>query len=326
MRRTIISIVGLTLIAGTMFASGNTEDERGQIAGIVFQADQFFQMIQVGMRAAAQEYGVEMFLGNSDNSPQTEIELVNTYITGGVDAIVVSPLSETASVQALREAHEEGIHIVTYNSPLAADFPKSYINSNQYQLGSSTGTVAARYVADLPGNRVNVAILAFDSLLPEISDQRVSGFLDTLAESGKTVTIVARQDGFLAEMALQTSTDIMTANDALDIIFAANEGGTVGAVQAIRNAGRDDIAVFGTDATEQLLAFLLDEANILHAVTGQQPFEIGYQAVEHAILAMRGEPVESEVVVPGVLLTRDDPQAVRAFQKELADITTRIGN
>ena len=326
MKRIVTGIAVLAFVAGTGFASGGAEDEGERVAGIVFQADQFFQVIQVGMRAAADEYGVELFLGNSDNSPQTEIELVNTYITGGVDAIAVSPLSETASVQALREAHEEGIHIITYNSPLAADFPESYINSSQYDLGRSTGTAAAQYAAALPGDGVNVAVLAFDSQLPEISDQRVSGFLDSLAESGKTVNVVARQDGFLAEMALQTSTDIMTANAALDIIFAANEGGTVGAVQAVRNAGRDGVAVFGTDATEQLAAFLLDDEEILRAVTGQQPFEIGYRAVENAVLAMRGASIEAEVVVPGVLLTRDDPDGIRAFQRELADITARIGN
>jgi ABC-type sugar transport system substrate-binding protein len=127
-------------------------------------------------------------------------------------------------------------------------------------------------------------------------------------------------------MALQTSTDIMTANEELDLIFAANEGGTVGAVQAVRNAGRaGETVVFGTDATEQLTQFLLDDDGILQAVTGQQPFEIGYQAVENAILASRGEDVEAEVIVPGVLLSRERPGEVTDFQEELQSIMEQIG-
>jgi ABC-type sugar transport system substrate-binding protein len=326
MKRAIALLVALTFVSAGAFAGGQGEDDGERVAGIVFQADQFFQIIQVGMQAAADEYGAELLLGNSDNSPQKEIELVNTYLTGGVDAIAISPLSETASVQALQEANEEGVEIVTYNSPLGADFPVSYINSSQYELGASTGEAAAEFVSGMSGDSVNVAVLAFDSQLPEISDQRVSGFLDALAESGKEVNIVSRQDGYLAEMALQTSTDIMTANEELDLIFAANEGGTVGAVQAVRNAGRaGETVVFGTDATEQLTQFLLDDDGILQAVTGQQPFEIGYQAVENAILASRGEDVEAEVIVPGVLLSRERPGEVTDFQEELQSIMEQIG-
>ncbi|NBF40819.1 MAG: substrate-binding domain-containing protein [Spirochaetes bacterium] len=326
MKRAIVLILALSVMATGAFAGGQGEDDGERVAGIVFQADQFFQIIQLGMQAAADEYGANLLLGNSDNSPQKEIELVNTYLTGGVDAIAISPLSETASVQALEEANEEGVEIVTYNSPLGADFPVSYINSSQYELGSSTGEAAAEYVSGLSGDSINVAVLAFDSQLPEISDQRVSGFLDALADSGKDVNIVSRQDGYLAEMALQTSTDIMTANNELDLIFAANEGGTVGAVQAVRNAGRaGETVVFGTDATQQLTQFLLADDGILQAVTGQQPFEIGFQAIENAILASRGESVEAEVIVPGVLLTRERADDVRDFQEELESIMQQIG-
>ena len=326
MKRAIVLILALSVMTTGAFAGGQAEDDGERVAGIVFQADQFFQIIQLGMQAAADEYGADLLLGNSDNSPQKEIELINNYLTAGVDAIAISPLSETASVQALEEANEEGVEIVTYNSPLGADFPVSYINSSQYELGSSTGEAAAEYVSGMSGDAINVAVLAFDSQLPEISDQRVSGFLDALEESGKNVNIVSRQDGYLAEMALQTSTDIMTANDELDLIFAANEGGTVGAVQAVRNAGRaGETVVFGTDATQQLTQFLLADDGVLQAVTGQQPFEIGFQAVENAILASRGESVEAEVIVPGVLLTRERPDDVRDFQEELESIMQQIG-
>jgi len=326
MKRALLLILALSIMATGVFAGGQAEEDGERVAGIVFQADQFFQIIQLGMQAAADEYGADLLLGNSDNSPQKEIELVNTYLTGGVDAIAISPLSETASVQALEEANEEGVKIVTYNSPLGADFPVSYINSSQYELGSSTGEAAAEYVSGMAGDSINVAVLAFDSQLPEISDQRVSGFLEALEASGKSVNIVSRQDGYLAEMALQTSTDIMTANDELDLIFAANEGGTVGAVQAVRNAGRaGETVVFGTDATQQLTQFLLADDGVLQAVTGQQPFEIGFQAVENAILAARGENVEAEVIVPGVLLTRERADEVRDFQQELESIMQQIG-
>ena len=62
------------------------------MAGIVFQEDQFFRLVLFGMRAAAKEAGVELLEGNSYNKPEKEIELVNTYVAQGVDAILISPL------------------------------------------------------------------------------------------------------------------------------------------------------------------------------------------------------------------------------------------
>lgn len=316
MKRAIAFAAVLLLAAGALFAGGATEeDDTYSIAGIIFQNDQFFQVIQDGMEAAAEEFGVDLSIGNSDNDPQREIELVNNYIVAGVDAIAISPLSETASVQALQDANEEGIAVFLYNSPLAADFPVSYYNSSQTQLGSSTGAAAAEYVANMEGDTIRLAILAFDSLLPEISDARVSGFVDTLSEAtDKEIEIVSRQDGWLSEMALQTAGDILTANPDIDMIYAANEGGTVGSVQAVRNAGlAGEVVVFGIDATEQLAQFLLDDDDVLQAVTGQQPFVIGYGIIEAAVNYLNGEEVEDTVIVPGVLLSRDNPAGVEEF-------------
>ena len=49
--------------------------------------------------------------------------------------------------------------------------------------------------------------------------------------------------------------------------------------------------------------FLLADDNILQATTGQQPFQIGVKAVEAAVDALKGQPVEKKLSLPGVLLT-----------------------
>jgi ABC-type sugar transport system substrate-binding protein len=79
--------------------------------------------------------------------------------------------------------------------------------------------------------------------------------------------------------------------------------------------------VFGTDTDEQLANFLLADDNILQAVTGQQPFEIGRLAVEAAVKALKGEPVQKKRSLPGILLTREQPAEVIAFKEHLAALT-----
>ncbi|WP_455383192.1 substrate-binding domain-containing protein [Salinispira pacifica] len=322
MRRFVAVLAIFGLAAGMAIANGAKESsaKKPTIAGIVFQTDQFFRIVEIGMQAAAKQDNADLLLASSNNSAQTESQLVDTYVSRGVDAIAISPLSATASIDALKKANDKGVKIVTYNSPLNADFPVSYINSSQSQLGESTGKAAAAYIKahNITGT-VKVAVLAFDSQLPEISAARVNGFLNELKKApGITVDVVARQDGYLADKAFQTAGNIITAHPDLNMFFAANEGGTVGATQAVKSANKaGKIVVFGTDATEQLAQFLLDPDNILQAVTGQQPYKIGFTAVDNAVKAIKGESVEKTVIVPGVLLSRDNPDAVKSFVADL---------
>jgi len=296
---------------------GQTAGKKIKLAGIIFQEDQFFHLVKIGMHDGAKKAGVELLDGNSNNKPEKEIELVNTYATQGVDAILISPLSKTGSVEALKKANEKGIKIICHNTPIDADFIVSDIESDAVDLGTQTGQAAAKYIAEKMGGKANIAILAFKSQVPEQSDARCKGFKDEMAKL-PGVKIVAEQDAWLPEMAVKKAEDIMTAHPEVDLIWAANEGGTVGSVMAVKNAGKaGKVVVFGTDSSEQLVSFLQDPDNILQAITSQKPVEVGQMAVDFAVKAIKGEKVEKKVVMKGICLSRTDPAGIADFKKKL---------
>jgi len=296
-------------------------DGKKRIAGMVFQEDQFFRLALFGMKDAAARNGVELLEANSAGKPDKEIQLINTYIASGVDAIVVSPLSAKASVSALSRAREKGIVVVTYNTTVEGDIAVSYIESDQTDLGRSTGKAAREYIEKILGGKATVAILAFQSQAPEQSAMRVGGFKEEITKL-PGVALVAEQDAWLAEQAVKKGGDILTAHPDLNIIWAANEGGTVGAVMAVKNAGKaGKVAVFGTDIGDQLMDFLLAEESILQAITGQRPFEIGSMAVSAAVRTLKGEAVEKKVSLPGQLLSRQKPDDVRQFKEHLKSLS-----
>lgn len=295
-------------------------ESKYRIAGIVFQEDQFFRLVEFGMKDAADKHNCELMLANSSNKPDKEIQLVNTYISRGVDAIVISPVSATASKAALQRAHEKDIKVITYNTTVEGDIPSAYIESNQQGLGARSGAAAREYIEKNLGGKAKVAILAFKSQVPEQSNARSEGFKSEVLKL-EGVEIIAEQDAWLAEMAVKKCGDIITANPDLDIIWAANEGGTVGAVMAVRNAGKEGkIAVFGTDTSKQLTDLLLADDGVLQAITGQKPFDIGSIAVTSAVRILKGEQVQSRVSIPGVMLSRQDPNQVIQFQRNLDEL------
>jgi ABC-type sugar transport system substrate-binding protein len=323
MKKVIIALLILGL-AGALAYSAGGPGEKGKkitIASIMFQEDSYFRALGIGMKEAADEAGVELLSGNCYNKVDKEMELVNTYISRGVDAIILSPLSFTASVQALKQANDKEIKIILYNTGVDADFYSTLIESSHEVLGQSTGKVARKYIQEKLGGKAKIGIVDFVALLPEQSNARSDGFLSQLKDL-PGVEVVAAQSAWLAEAATQVAGDIITANPSINVIYACNDGGTVGATMAVKNAGKaGKIVVFGIDGNEQLANFMLSPDNILQATTAQQPYAIGKKTIEMAIKAVKGEAMEKHIIVPGILLDRANPDGLKTFLKDMEALT-----
>lgn len=292
------------------------------VAGIVFQEDQFMRLLSLGYEDAAKEAGVRVMLSNTNNDQAREAELINTYVSQNVAGLVIAPLNNVASIAVLERA-SQSMKIATVNSTLTnAPFIVGGYTSDNVNLGATSGEAAAEYIRTQLGGNARIAIVQFKSQLPDQSADRVNGFLEAVRSVNPNVEVVADQEAWLQDRAVQVVGDILTANPNVDIIFAANDGGTIGSVMAVRNAnmaGR--VAVFGIDTGEQQIAMLRDSDNVLQAITGQDPYTQGFNAMTLLINAVRGGDYSATkgmtVVVPGVLLSRNNPSGIDAFESDL---------
>lgn len=311
----------LTVLAVCAAAPSAMAADKPVIAGIVFQQDIYMKTVLAGMRAAAKTGGATLLEANSDNKIEKEAQIIDTFIARGVNAIVLTALHPTNSVAALERARAKGITVVTVGSSVdKAGVAQSHMRSSDKDIGLSTGTAANAFIKAKLGGNAKVAVLAFKSLLPGQSNDRTGGFLEN-AGKGNELKVVAEQDAWLPEKAVAVAGDILTANPDVQIIYAANEGGTVGAMQAVKNAGKaGKVFVFGTDGSEQLGRGLLASDNVLQATTAQQPFVVGSKGVEAALALLKGKSVQAEEVVPVKLLARNDKAGVEKFIKEMKNL------
>lgn len=303
--------------------AGDTGSSNKTIAGIVFQEDQFFKLMSSGYEAAAKDYGYTIQLSNVTNDQMKETELVNTYTAQGVAGIAISPLSFTISPEALKASNEEGVKICIANANIDSyPFAEAAYTSDNFEFCKQTGEIAAEFIKEHYGDdTVKLGILQFKTQIPEISAQRVDGFLAALDEGEVKYEIVADQDAWLQDAAVAKTGDILAANPDIDILFAANDGGTIGSVMAVENAGlAGHTYVFGTDASEQLIELLKADNDILQAVTGQDSYQIGYKTVETLIQSIENKDVEDKgktVIIKGILLKRGDTETLDAYLKDL---------
>jgi simple sugar transport system substrate-binding protein/ribose transport system substrate-binding protein len=313
----------LVLPAAMVMAAGAQGSDEKVVAGVVFQEDQFMKLLSLGYQDAAKEAGFRVLLGNTGNDQAKEAELINTYVAQKVAGLAIAPLNQATSIPVLERASAT-MKIATTNVSLTtAPFIVGGYTSDNVNLGATSGKAAGEFIRDKLGGNGKIAILQFKSLLPEQSADRVNGFLDAVRKIVPNVQVVADQDAWLQDKAVQVAGDILTAHADVNVIFGANDGGTIGSVMAVKNAGlAGKCAVFGIDTGDQQLAMLRDRDNILQAVTGQDPYTQGFNAMKVLIDAINGKDVSATkgktIIVDGLLVSRSNPAGIDAFEKDLA--------
>jgi simple sugar transport system substrate-binding protein/ribose transport system substrate-binding protein len=305
-----------------------SKNEEVVVAGVVYLEDQFMKLLSLGYQDAAKDAGVKCLLGNTGNDQAKEVELINTYLAQKVNGIAIAPLNQATSVPVLKKA-ADSVKIATTDSELTdTSFIVGGYTSDNKNLGRTTGEAAAQFIKEKFGGNAKIAIIQFKSLLPLKSADRVNGFLEAVREVNPNVQIVADQDAWMQDTAVQTAGDILTAHSDVDIIYAANDGGTIGSVMAVKNAGlAGKCFVFGIDIGDQQLAMLRDGDNILQAVTGQDPYQMGYNAMKALIDSIQDKDITAtkgkNIIVPGILVNRGDPAGIQSFEENLRDKISR---
>jgi len=320
-RRTVVIAALLLLVAMTAWARGADEKV---VAGVVFQEDQFMRLVTMGYEDAAKQAGFRILLSNTNNDQAREAELINTYVAQNVAGLAIAPLDPITSVAVLERASAT-MKIALADSPNAnAPFIVGGFASDPYNLGATVGAEAAQFIRDKLGGKAKIALVQYKSLFVDASTNRVNGFLDAVRKVNPDVEVVMDQDAWMQDRAIQVAGDILTARSDIDIIYGANDGGTIGSVMAVKNAGlAGKCFVFGIDTGDQQLAMLRDPDNILQAVAGQDPYTIGTRAMQTVIDAINGRDYSATrgkiTVVPGQLVSRSNPSGIDAFERDLRE-------
>lgn len=319
--RKILAIVLALALVFAFAGCGAKDDGKIRIAGVVFQDDEFMTQLTNGMRAAADEEGVELFEANTSSDQAKEVELIRNYTTQKLDGICIAPLDPDASIRALGEAAKEGLYITTVNMPLKdVDFLTGGYTSDDVLNANLVGDEAVKYINEnMSGRKLNIAVINFADQIPLVSAQRCDGFTQKLDEAGIEYEIVATASAPMEDKSLELTQAIIAAHPDLDIIYGANSGGLVGAVNAIKGSQiAGTCKAFGYDGNDVITTMLKDDANILQAVVAQDPYTQGYKAAKLLIKAIRegkkGGNASTEIV-PGLVLVRGDNQGIDDFRK-----------
>lgn len=282
---------------------------------IMNTSGEWFAEVMVGQEDAAKELGVKLEMVSAEDDISTEYDKVDAFVSQGVDALVICPISFESSAAAVDLASEKGIHVVNWNTTVNTD-TTSFIGVDASDLGGMTGVYAVDYITENFPDGCKVAIIGNSKY--EIGIERVQGFkkeIQELVDSG-LIEVVNEQDAEFQEDGFDITEQMLTADPDIDVIWAWNQTSLLGCAAYLNNSKNTDVVVMGTDMSVELAKDMLGDNITLQAITTQQPYELGYQAVTNAYKAVKGEKVEKEVWVPVYTYTKENPDEIQTYIDE----------
>lgn len=263
---------------------------------------EYWKTMKAGAEAAASDLGISVtVLGPSDESEiAQQVTMIEEQIAANVSAIVVAPCEENAVIGAL-EPYVNQLPVLMVDTDAALEGKKAFIgtgNKNAAKLGGE-------YAAELLGEGKK-AVLIGGQQGEMTSTQRLEGFREGLEEGG--IEILEEQYGKnTADQAVAVMEDLITKYPGeIDVVLCQNDDMAIGCQTAIEQSG-EDIKIIGFNGDEACVQLILEDK--IEATVAQQPYLMGYQAVEQAYKAATGETIEEHQEVAANLINKDNGEA-----------------
>ncbi|QHS23434.1 autoinducer 2 ABC transporter substrate-binding protein LsrB [Virgibacillus sp. MSP4-1] len=252
------------VIAASLLAACNSEansDESGDSGGsgdsgegieVVFipkmTGNAFFESGNDGAQAMAEEVGFEV---KYDGAPQgtvaNQVQIINSAVSSGADAIAISSVSSDGLNDALQKAIDAGIEVVTWDADVNPEYRSIYVNQGTPEiLGKMLVDMAAEQMEDPTAEQQ----IAWFYSSPTVPDQNawVDYANKYIKEEFPSWEVVTTQFGEANEQkSLQVGESILNSYPDIDAIIAPDSTALPAMAQAAANNGlsAEDVIITG---------------------------------------------------------------------------------
>ncbi|HFI0450726.1 TPA: galactose ABC transporter substrate-binding protein [Streptococcus suis] len=323
-----IAFVGLVLVAcgkATENAGSGSDTGKTYEVGVAIYKfdDNFMTLYREELDAyfkqlsekTGNKYVLDIQDGKQDQATQTE--QINTFIAQGKDVILANLVDPTAAGSIINSAKSADIPVVFINrEPEVAELEiwpgkTTYVGADATQSGTFQGEIiaATESKGDINGDGKVQYITLFGDPANVDAQQRTTYSVKALDDAG--IKREALAEPYLANWDTAKGQEVTAAaleqfGDKLEVVFANNDGMAVGAVTAIKAAGRTvgkDILVVGVDAIPDAME-LLAKGELTGTVLNDH-FNQSHTAANVAVELMEGKEVSPYYWVDYVKVTKE---------------------
>ena len=276
----------------------------------------FWKSVNAGAMKAAADYkaegvGVDLIWKGPlrEDDREQQIQVVEGFISQGVNGIVLAPLDNKALVRPVEEAKKAGIPTVIIDSGLDSDQITSFAATDNRKGGN----MAAERLGQLLGGKGKVIMLRYLEGSASTTD-REEGFLEVMRSKFPDIELISTDQyaGATRDSAKRTAENLLQRyGEQVTGVYASNEPATTGMLLALQDrslAGK--VTFVGFDSSPQFVDAMKN--NQMQGIVVQNPFAIGELGVKAMVDSLLGKPVEKRVDTGVMMITPDNMNSPEA--------------
>jgi ribose transport system substrate-binding protein len=269
----------------------------------------FFIDMQQGARKAADSLEVNLIIQAAEREVDVErqLQIVENMIQRRVSAICISPSGSREIVPGIVKANQADIPVFVVDTRVDSETMEEAGGHITTFIGSDNedgGRLAAEYIIEKLNGKGKVAVLEG---IPghETGDARLRGFMETVAGEPDIEIVTSQTANWERSQGFIVFQNILQSYPEVDALFACNDMMALGAVEAIKAAGKTgEIIVVGFDAVEDSREAI--EEGVMDATIAQHPYMMGHIAVEKVVEKLSNKTIPEEIPVKIELIMREN--------------------
>lgn len=190
-------------------------------------------------KAEAEKHPNIEYILYTAKDPAKQTSDIEDLITKKVDAIVMLPIESGAMTPVAEKVANASIPLIVIDRAINTENYRTYIGGDNYGIGHGDAKYLVEKLTKVKG-KPEGKVIEISGVPSTVTDLRSKGFRDYI-KNYPGIEIIASQPGdFTREKALKATENILQANKEIDAVYSQDDDMTVGIVQAVRDAGRQD--------------------------------------------------------------------------------------
>lgn len=256
------------------------------------------------MKAEGEKRAGKYIATDAQSQTAKQVSDVEDMIAQGIDVLVIAPREYEGLTPALEAAKKAGVPVFLVDREAKGtpceDFV-TFMGSNFIEEGER----AAQWLVENMGEKGKVIEL-YGTIGSSPAMDRATGFRNVVSKY-PGIEIVASQSGdFTRALGQQVMEQLLQAYPDVNAVYAHNDEMALGAIQALKDAGRkpgQDVLVVSIDGTRDALQAIIDGE--LGATCECNP-RFGPLALDTIEKFLAGEPIPTKITVEDMFFTKEN--------------------
>ncbi len=310
-KKTLAAVVAV-LLSFTMSAPEASAADIKIAAVLKTLSTPYWQILGKSIRDASAKNDVDLILLGppTEDAVEQQINMVQDAISQQPDALIFAPSQPATAVNVLLRAKEAGIPVILVDTGMPDGFEDyvTYIGTDNFAAGKMGGEALAALLKT--GDK---ALLLDGTPGNPSMNRRIDGAAEVLEAAG--IVVAARLPAFSdREKAYSATQAALQTNPDLAGVFSGSDEQALGSMRALKQSGRA-VPVIAVDGDNDAVKAIL--AGDMYGTIAQGNYKMGELAVEKALDAIAGKPVDKRIDSGTTLITKDNGQEFLDFKASL---------